>query len=153
MGKRIIIKGANFSSVAVSKETISGTITFGTSVDLWNLATTVLAKGNLARGVGFAAPQDGKLLTLLMNAPSAGDVTLNICNQSTVVSSQQITLQQGYNEIPLNINVSQGQLLLLNAITRGPLAYGNGAGDYQTYTDSTFDNKPHALSFNFVLGV
>lgn len=152
MGKRLIIKGADFSNVAVSKEEVVQELTFGTSRSFWSKATTKLSA--LAYGTGYSIPKTGKIVSMTVSADNAGFIaiaTYRLLGGSWV--RQNLTgkdLVQGINVVELDFQVEEEDIVQVNVNDgASPISYGNGKGDYPTVTDGVVDSHPHALPFDF----
>lgn len=150
MGKRIVIKGADFSQVSVSREPLVKIITFGCSRNKWDDLNNTLGTGTKT---GYLAPESGTIVSVTIKAEKAGYATVYQVREGNVISTSSLSLASGLNTLGLNINVNKDDRVQIKPDTSKVIKYGGGAGDYPTITETIVDTPPHALPFDFDLVV
>ena len=151
MGRRLIIKGADFSANAVSHSDDYSEMNYGTSKSLWSTATSNTPV--LQWGIGYVSPKTGILDSLNILAAKNGSIEVFVrdpvsgtkkatTNANVVAGEQTIAL----GELPVN----EGEYIMVRASEAGVTKYGNAKGDVPTVTDGIVDrNTPHAFTFQF----
>lgn len=160
MGRKLIIKGADFSQNAVSHSPNYEEVVGGTSENLWSNALTEVKPDYTA--YGFICPYDGYVTGIRIKIGSAntqvtptvliyeaGATTYrNFLRKSTLKSE----VETGIHEYELSepLLVSQGQVVAINHLV---FFYKGWDGDWQTTSCyGQLQNPPYRIyTFNFIM--
>lgn len=166
MGRRLIIKGADFSQNAVSVVPNYEELKIGSSEGLWSSATSLVtpnADPTKDTFYGFLCPYDGYITGLRIKAESltqegwepsvaifeAGEgATTRYISKSALKESVEI----GVNDYTLvsPLKVTQGQVVAVHGVR---FYYSTTGGDWQTTTrNGTLQGEPYRIySLNLII--
>lgn len=168
MGVRLVIKGADFSTNAVSKSQNYEKVKVGTNPALWDLANVDAGKSTTGEwtnlGFGFKCDYDG-YITGIETMPILAKgvirvVTYNSGNNGVVATSNDIEVEQGQTSFvcsPVRITSGQIVTILVKRLAKGTVVkYGHTGGDVKTYTGGNTDyhgSEFRVYPWNFIVSV